>query len=111
MIPVGILYFSLQAMVQRERAFLAAITVGAFYVAISREWDRRREKRFWVVVSLLMLAHLVFLTLIKLPHFQGPSLSYGLPMAFADVFAVWGILRWTHAWTKARDTSPRHLIG
>jgi hypothetical protein len=103
MIPLGVVYFSLAHFLPAERALLFAIMVGAFYVAVSREWDRRGERRFWLLVTLLLAVHSLIFAAIRMPQFSGPSLAYVLPIAFIDVFGLWGILRWAQAWTRGDD--------
>lgn len=93
-IPVAALYVGLGQLMQDERAFLTALSVGVFYVIISREWDRRRETRFWAFMSVFAVLHVAALSLAKLPHHAGPAISLAFPFMFADGFAMWGILNW-----------------
>jgi hypothetical protein len=101
-IPVGALYFGLGKFMQDERAFLAALSAGVFYIIISREWDRRRQGGFRGVLSVFAVMHVAALSLVKLPHYSGPSLGLALPFMMADGFAMWGILSWLG---KRRPTS------
>lgn len=93
-IPVGGLYFVLQSVMQVERAFIAALTVGVFYVIISREWDKRYRKAFWIFISVFALIHVIALLSIKLPHYEGPGLAIALPFMFVDGFAMWSFWNW-----------------
>lgn len=103
-IPVCVLYFLLGKLMQDERAFLAAVSSGVFYVIISREWGRRRESRFWVTLSLFALVHVLALAVVKLPHFTGPSIAVAFPFMVADGFAMWAILNWTEKRFGTRRT-------
>jgi hypothetical protein len=93
-IPVGALYLGLGQVMQNERAFLAALSVGVFYVIISREWDQRHQTRFWTVMSGFAVIHLAALSLVQLPHYTGPGIGLAFPFMFADGFLMWGILNW-----------------
>lgn len=104
LIPVGVLLFGLRALIQAERAFAVAMSVYVFYVIISREWDRRREKRFWIVMLIFAVLHVVALSLVKIPHYRGPSAAIAFPFMFADGFAMWGILNWIEKRFPAEST-------
>jgi hypothetical protein len=93
-IPVGALYFGLQTVMQDEGAFAFALSAGVFYLIISREWDRRHDTRFWSLLSVFALLHIIAFSFIKLPHYSGPGLTVALPFMFLDGFAMWGILNW-----------------
>jgi hypothetical protein len=92
-IPAGVLFFGFNAFLQREKAFLIALSFGAFYIVISREWDKRGQQWFWAVLALFALIHIVALSLIALPHFTGPSLAIAVPFMGVDTFGMWGIVR------------------
>jgi len=93
-IPVGAVYFGLGKLMQDERAFLAALSVYVFYVIISREWERRHQSRFWMVMAVFALLHVVALSVIRLPKFTGPTIAVAFPFMMADGFGMWGILTW-----------------
>jgi predicted MFS family arabinose efflux permease len=93
-IPIGALYFGLQYVTAVEKAFVAALSVGVFYVIISREWDKRYDTRFWALISVFALIHVIALLFIRFPHYRGPALTIALPFMFIDGFAMWGILTW-----------------
>ena len=93
LIPTGVLFFGLNTVMQREKAFLIALSFGAFYIVISREWDKRGQQWFWAVLALFALLHIVVLSLITLPQFTGPSLAIAVPFLGADTFAMWGVVK------------------
>jgi predicted MFS family arabinose efflux permease len=93
-IPIGALYFGLQYVTAVEKAFVAALSVGVFYVIISREWDKRYDTRFWALISVFALIHVIALLFIRFSHYRGPALTIALPFMFIDGFAMWGILTW-----------------
>ena len=104
LLPVGVLLFGLRAFIQPDRAFAVAMSVYVFYVIISREWDRRRERRFWVVMLIFAVLHVFALSLVKLPHYHVPSVAIAFPFMFADGFAMWGILNWIEKRFPAENT-------
>jgi hypothetical protein len=91
-LPAGAIYFGLQNVVQEERAFFVAMTIFVFYAIISVDWDKRREARFWGVLSTFAIAHIIALSLFKIPHLKGSSLAVALPFMFIDGFVMWGVM-------------------
>jgi hypothetical protein len=92
-IPSVILYFALRSLMQEERAFAIAMTVFVFYALLVVKWDSRHDTRFWIAIVIFALVHVAILTIIKFPHYSGPSLII-LPFALADAFAMWGVVSW-----------------
>jgi phosphoglycerol transferase MdoB-like AlkP superfamily enzyme len=90
-LPVGASYLALRGLVQDEKAFAFALCLGVFYVLISREWSKRSSIRFWLIIAVFALVNVIGISLIKFPHYHGPSLI-ALPCVVADGFAMWGIL-------------------
>lgn len=90
-VPVIILYFLLQYFVQEERAFVTSLTVYVFYVVMSRKWNMRRCKAFWVAIGLLALVHVIIIINIQFPEYEGPSLI-SFPFVVSDGFLMYWIL-------------------
>lgn len=93
-IPVVALYLGLQNVIKEERAFLTSLSVYTFYVIISVEWRRRYDGRFWLLLSVFAIIHVIAIAFIRFPHFDGPSIAVALPFMFLDGFAMWGVLNW-----------------
>jgi hypothetical protein len=93
LVPAGAVYIGLLYLVAPGRALAVAMTAGIFYVLISRDWDQRREKKFWIVLFVFAAIHLIALSTIPFPDYKGPG-TLLLPFALADGFAMFGILRW-----------------
>jgi hypothetical protein len=89
------IYLALRNLMQDERAFLAAMIAFVFYALIDAEWERRRDLSLWAILSLFAAAHVLVLSIVQIPHFEGPSLSIAVPFMFIDGFAMWGILKWS----------------
>jgi hypothetical protein len=85
--------FSIIAVVSTlERALAFALAVAVFISIIQTKKESWRDRRFWIVLTVFALAHLVILSLIRIPE-----LRYGMmamPFALADGFAMWGIINW-----------------
>jgi hypothetical protein len=92
-IPGGVIFFGLSTVLQREKAFLIALTFGAFYIVISREWDQREQQWFWALLAIFALLHIVVLSIVTLPDFTGPSLLIAAPYMFVDTFGMWGVVK------------------
>ena len=87
------LYFSLQYVMQEERAFTIALVMYVFYVVVSDRWKQRYERWFQVSVAALAILHFAVLTYLSFPEYGGPSII-SVPFAIADGFFIWTILNW-----------------
>jgi hypothetical protein len=90
-IPCIGLYFGLQYVMQEERAFAVSLAVYVFYVIVTQQWARRHDRRFWLTITVFALVHVLVLSVIKFPHYSGPSLI-SAPFVVADGLAMWWIL-------------------
>ena len=88
------IYFGLRWFMQDERAFLLALSAYLFYALIDNRSDNWRDTWFWIALPFFALIHLVALSTVKLPQFEGPSLLIAAPFMFLDGFAMWGLLNW-----------------
>jgi hypothetical protein len=74
-----------------EKALAFSVAVGVFVSIIQTERKSWSDKRFWMILAVFGLMHIVVLSLIHIPPLQ-----YGLeclPFALADGFAMWGIIK------------------
>lgn len=92
-VPSIIVYFGLRHVMQDERAFAIAMTVFVFYALLVVKWNSIHQVRFWILITIFAIIHVMLLSTIEFPHYSGPSLII-LPFALADAFAMWGILNW-----------------
>jgi hypothetical protein len=90
-IPGGIILFGLWGEIGQAKAFAVTIVFGAFYAAISRRWELRHNKYFWISAGLLFAVHLFAIALLSFPKEISPALL-SLPFAIVDALAVWKIL-------------------
>lgn len=106
-LPVGASYLALRGLMQDERAFAFALCGGVFYVLISRWWSKRNSGRFWITIFSLVVINVLVISLVKFPHYHGPSLVI-LPFVFADGFAMWGALNLFDRWHPFVDDRDLH---
>ena len=90
---------------QEERAFLTSLSVYVFYAIISNIKRRKHDALFWIIIGSFAVLHIIALSLVKFPPFNGPSLAVAAPFMFIDGFAMWGILKWfeKHSFVDRRD--------
>ena len=63
------------------------------------KWDRRRDRRFWALLALLVVLHLVVLYRVR---FAEPAFGMAVaPFVFLDYFVMLGLVRWVERrfWT------------
>jgi hypothetical protein len=93
-IPGIALYLGLENVMQEERAFLIGLSFYVFYTIIDQMWDRRRDRWFWISLGAFGAIHLLALSIVTVPHIQGPAMAVAFPFMFLDGFAMWAILKW-----------------
>lgn len=91
-LPGGVILFGLWPLVGQGKAFATAMCFGVFYVLISRNWEKRREIRFWLVMGGFFVLHLVGLWFIRFPPLKAGLIAF--PFALADGLLMYGILTW-----------------
>ena len=81
-------------------ALAYSITVGVFLSIIQTKPRKLRNRRFWMILGILAVGHIVVLSLIRIPEPRFGLMS--LPFALADGFAIW----WLINWIERRFPSP-----
>ena len=92
LIPAGAIYFGLWPFTGEGKAFAAAVVFGVFYVVISRNWDRRRDWKFWTIIAFFGVAHLIGLSTINIPHLSAGLIA--LPFALVDGLIMYNVISW-----------------
>jgi hypothetical protein len=92
-IPAIGLYFGLRQFMQDEKAFAIALSAFVFYALIVVKWASRREKAFWLMLSIFAALHAAAFLLITFPPYTGPSIA-AVPFALADGLAMYGAIGW-----------------
>jgi hypothetical protein len=75
-----------------EKALAFSVTFGVFLAIIQTKWENRKNKRFWIILTILAIIHVVVLSLIHIPELRFGLIC--LPFALADGFAMWGLINW-----------------
>jgi O-antigen/teichoic acid export membrane protein len=91
-IPLGAILFVLWPLIAAGRALAATTAVCVFSVIISEKWDRRFDRRFWLLLGVMALAHVVALAVI--PFGEPRAGLAAVPFGFVDLLAMMAILHW-----------------
>lgn len=75
-----------------EKALAFSALFGVFSTVIQTKVKGQRDRRFWIAISVLAVAHVIFLSLIYIPPLRFGLMA--LPVALVDGFAIWGIISW-----------------
>lgn len=84
---IGISLFS-----SLEKALACAIIFGVFLSIVQTRLQRQNDRRFWAIIAILAIIHIIALWLIHIPELRFGLMS--LPFALADGFAMWGLINW-----------------
>jgi hypothetical protein len=96
-VGLGLLVFALVApFTSLEKGLAAGTTFFIFATIIQTKSETRKESlsdwRFWLVISVLVVIHVVVLIIIKIPELKAGLIS--LPFALADGFVMWFLIKW-----------------
>lgn len=73
-------------------ALAYSVTVGVFLSIIQTKPRKLRNRKFWTILAILAVGHIVVLSLIRIPEPRFGLMS--LPFALADGFAIWWLINW-----------------
>ena len=78
----------------RYKAVGLIASILLLYVIISSKWYLRKNSWFWICLFVLAVVHftVVFITNFTIP--RGPSLSYVVPLVFADGLLMYWLVSW-----------------
>ena len=85
-------FFALVIFVSPAKALAGCVVAGTFLSIIQTKKKSQRDRRFWTIIAVLAVIHIVVLSLIHIPEPRFGLMS--LPFALADGFAIWGLLNW-----------------
>ena len=75
-----------------EKAFASAMTFGVFAAVLQTKWLSIRDWRFWAVILVFLIPHVVAICFIGFPR---PDLAAAfVPVAIVDGFVIWGLINW-----------------
>ncbi|MGA9658088.1 MAG: hypothetical protein WBQ60_03185 [Asticcacaulis sp.] len=79
-----------------EKGLFFAGAAYAFGIIIQTKLETRkesiREKRFWVLISVLAIIHVILLSLIHIPELKFGMIV--LPFMLVDGFIMWWFINW-----------------
>ncbi len=75
-----------------EKALACSIVFGVFLSIIQTKWNKRRDRRFWIIIAILAIVHVIALSLIHIPELRFGLMS--LSFALVDGFAMWWLINW-----------------
>ena len=79
-----------------ETGLLAGVTFGVFLTVVQTKREVRKEslseRRFWLLIIVLALIHIVAIFTFKISDFQFGLMV--LPFALVDGFAMWWLINW-----------------
>jgi len=89
-------------LLDKFRAVAIGVSLGSLYANLAAQWDSRHQKWLWISLAVLAAIHIVAIWWLDLTVPEGPSLSYIVPAAFADGFAMFGVLELVEYLVKRR---------
>lgn len=92
LIPAAAIYFGLSPFTGEGKAFAVAVIFGVFYVVISRNWDKRHEAKFWIVIASFAVIHAVAFLVLKIPHLRAGLIAF--PFALVDALLLYALVSW-----------------
>jgi choline-glycine betaine transporter len=79
-----------------EKGLAAGTAFYVFAIVIQTKSETRKEslseRRFWAVIAILAVIHIVAISVIKFPELRAGLIS--LPFALVDGFVMWGLINW-----------------
>jgi hypothetical protein len=88
-----VVVFSLVAwMSNLEKGLAASVTFGVFAAVIQTKWSSRGDWRFWAIIGVFAVLHIVVLFTVSFHQVRAGLIS--LPFALVDGFIMWGLINW-----------------
>ena len=108
--PFLLIVFAIVAWVSNlETALAAGITFGVFAIIIQEKWASRGDWRFWLVISVFALIHIIAITVIRFPQPRAGTITLTItyPFAIIDGLVMWGLINWIERrFPRAADAGP-----
>ncbi len=92
-LPFAALLFVLWPLIGLSKALAGATIAAVFSSLLEQNWELRRDKTFWVVITALALIHIAAVWFI--PFGRPQSGLVAVPIGFADYYAMSLLLRST----------------
>jgi hypothetical protein len=75
-----------------EVGFTVCIVLGMVMVAIKLRWSWRRHIWFWVTIAVILALHIPFLSIVRWPQTNIPTIAFSMPLGIADFWLTIGAL-------------------
>ncbi len=75
-----------------EKALVFSVAFAVFLSIVQTKRQSWSDRRFWVILSILALIHVVVIWVAHIPELRFGLIS--LPFALVDGFAMWGLINW-----------------
>jgi hypothetical protein len=72
--------------------FTVCIVLGMVMVAIKLRWSWRRHIWFWVTIAVILALHIPFLSIVRWPQTNIPTIAFSMPLGIADFWLTIGAL-------------------
>ncbi len=95
-----------------EKALASSLAFGVFRTIVGVKRESWAHRRFWVIIAILAIVHIVVLYVIHIPRLRAGAVA--APFAFVDAFAIWGLINWTQRrfpYARAADPGQGHADG
>lgn len=70
----------------------AIIILGMIMCAIKIRWNLRKHGWFWATIVFVLALHVPLFFIVRWPQGKTPTITYTLPLGFADFFIILGAL-------------------
>lgn len=75
-----------------DKALAFSVAFMVFLAIVQTKRESWSDTRFWAILTVLAIIHIVVLSLVHIPELRFGLIS--LPFALVDGFALWGFLNW-----------------
>ncbi len=90
---IAVAVFSLVAWASNiEKGLAAGVTFGVFAAIIQTKWASRGDWRFWFIIALFAIVHILVILVVRFPEVSASLVS--LPFALVDGFLMWAVINW-----------------
>lgn len=83
-------FFILASFMSVSQALVGGGSLGVFLAILQSKWGSRRDKPFWVVMTMFVLVHVLALAAIRFPDPRYGAVVF--PFMIADALVWWAIL-------------------
>lgn len=89
---ITIVFIAVTCVSDLEKALASGVTVGVFGAIIQTKWESRGDFRFWLILAIFSIFHIILIAVVKFPVPRAGLVS--LPFALVDGFIIYGLINW-----------------